>query len=387
MTGRLGRLYRGEAQIDFIGKRNLWFAISGSLVLACLLLLFVKNLNFGIEFEGGVSISAPIAADGELADATVPEVEEALRSALDPFGAGDAQVQVATDDDGRSVIVQSKEIADPEQQQEAVNAVAETVGATVEETDSQRIGSKWGAEITRKAYNALFVFVLVVFLFITWRFEWKMAISAIAALVHDLIITAGVYSLVGFEVTPSTVIALLTILGYSLYDTVVIFDKVEEDATLYAMTGKLTYGDAANRALNEVFMRSFNTSLASLLPVAALLFIGSGFFGADTLKDLSLALFVGLLASTYSSIFVASPVLAVLKEREPRYRSVREKLGREIARRAAHEPALAGAETGQAPSATPSTTPATSRSSAPARSATPVRARAGSKKAKRRKRR
>ena len=382
MSDRLGRLYRGESQIDFVGKKWLWFAISGSLVLACLLLLLIKNLNFGIEFAGGVSISAPIASDHELSDASVGEVEEALRRALGPFGADDAQIQVATDDEGRSVIVQSKAIADPEQQQDAVNAVAESVGATVEETDSQRIGSKWGAEITRKAYNALFVFVLVVFLFITWRFEWKMAISAIAAMAHDLIITAGIYSLVGFEVTPSTVIALLTILGYSLYDTVVIFDKVEEDANLYATTGKLTYGDAANRALNEVFMRSFNTSLSSLLPVAALLFIGSGFFGADTLKDLSLALFVGLLASTYSSIFVASPILALLKEREPRYRSVREKLGREIARRAAHEPALAGAET-----STPSTTtPTTTRSATTPRPA-PARSKAGSKKAKRRKRR
>lgn len=382
MIGGLRRLYRGESQIDFIGKRNLWFGISGSLVLACILLLTVKSLNFGIEFEGGVSISAPIAADSPLSDASVPEIEGALREALEPFAAGDAQIQVATDDEGRSVLVQSKEIADPEQQQEAVNAVAETVGSSVEATDSQRIGSKWGAEITRKAYNALFVFVIVVFLFITWRFEWKMAISAIAALIHDLIITAGVYSLVGFEVTPSTVIALLTILGYSLYDTVVVFDKVEEDASLYATTGKLTYGDAANRAINEVFMRSLNTALSSLLPVSALLFIGAGFFGADTLKDLSLALFVGLLASTYSSIFVATPVLATLKEREPRYRNVREKLGRDVARRAAQEPALAGAEGSAAPSATP-----TPRSTTAPRPTTPTRAKAGSKKAKRRKRR
>ena len=384
MSGGWGRLYRGESTIDFIGKRKLWFTISGSLVLICLVLLVGKKLNLGIEFEGGVSITAPIAADSPLADADVAEVEAALREALDPLGAGDAQIQLATDDDGRSVIVQSKEIADPEQQQEAVNTVAETVGATVEATDSQRIGEKWGAEITRKALNALVVFVLVVLLFISWRFEWKMAVSAVAALVHDLIITAGVYSLVGFEVTPSTVIALLTILGYSLYDTVVVFDKVEEDAGLYATTGKLTYADAANRAMNEVFMRSLNTSLSSLLPVAALLFIGAGFFGADTLKDLSLALFVGLLASTYSSIFVATPILALLKEREPRYRNVREKLMRDVARRTeAPEPAVAGAE---AVTSSPTTRRATPTQSTTG-SKTPVRARAGSKKAKRRKRR
>lgn len=383
-SGAWGRLYRGESQIDFVGKRNLWFAISGTLVLACLVLLLTKSLNYGIEFEGGVSISAPIASDSPLADAEVPEIEEEVRTALAPLGASDAQVQVATDDDGRSVIVQSKEIADPERQAEAVSSVAETVGSTVEATDSQRIGSKWGAEITRKARNALVVFLVVVFLFISWRFEWKMAISAIAALVHDLIITAGVYSLVGFEVSPSTVIALLTILGYSLYDTVVIFDKVEEDAALFATTGKLTYGDAANKALNEVFMRSFNTSLSSLLPVAALLFIGAGFLGADTLKDLSLALFVGLLASTYSSIFVASPVLAALKEREPRYRSIREKLARGVARRAdVGEAVLASGDVPEV--ATVSSAPAATQ---PGRTSPAAgRARAGSKKAKRRKRR
>ena len=382
-SGAWGRLYRGESQIDFVGKRNLWFAISGTLVLACLVLLFTKNLNYGIEFAGGVSISAPIGSDSPLADASVPDIEGEIREALAPLGASDAQVQVATDDDGRSVIVQSKEIEEPERQQEAVGAVAEVVGSTVEETDSQRIGSKWGAEITRKARNALVVFILVVFLFISWRFEWKMAISAIAALVHDLVITAGVYSLVGFEVSPSTVIALLTILGYSLYDTVVIFDKVEEDATLFATTGKLTYDDAANRALNEVFMRSFNTSLSSLLPVAALLFIGAGFFGADTLKDLSLALLVGLLASTYSSIFVATPVLATLKEREPRYRGVREKLARGVARRAeAAEPALVSGDVSAGATTSTATPPKTARPTG-----TPSRARAGSKKAKRRKRR
>ena len=388
MSGRLRRLYQGESEIDFIGKRKLWFTISGSLVLICLVLLVGKKLNLGIEFEGGVSITAPIAADSALADADVAEVETALREALEPLGADDAQIQLATDDDGRSVIVQSKEIADPEQQQEAVNSVAETVGATVEETDSQRIGEKWGAEITRKALNALVVFILVVLLFITWRFEWKMAVSAVAALIHDLIITAGVYALVGFEVTPSTVIALLTILGYSLYDTVVVFDKVEEDAALYATTGKLTYDDAANRAMNEVFMRSLNTSLASLLPVAALLFIGAGFFGADTLKDLSLALFVGLLASTYSSIFVATPILATLKEREPRYRNVREKLMRDVARRTeTGEPAVAGAEAITSSPTTRRSAPTLSTTGSTTGSTTPVRARAGSKKAKRRKRR
>jgi preprotein translocase subunit SecF len=388
MSGGLRRLYRGETHIDFIGRRKLWFAISGLVVLVCLGLLLTRNLNYGIEFQGGVSIRAPIAEDGPLAEASVSEIEGAIRDALAPLGADDAQVQVATDDAGRTVIVQSKAIADPEQQQEAVNLVSETAGVEVEDTDSQRIGSKWGAEITEKALRALVIFLLVVFLFITWRFDWKMAVSAQAALVHDLVVTAGVYSAVGFEVTPSTVIALLTILGYSLYDTVVVFDKVEEDAALFATSGKMTYEGAANRAMNEVFMRSLNTSLASLLPVAALLFVGAGFLGAETLKDLSLALFIGLMASTYSSVFVATPLLTVLKEREPRYQNVRAKAARDALRaesrvaepRAAESrttPALVGTETsGTAP---------TAGSPTPARAA--ARARAGSKKAKRRKRR
>ena len=393
MSGALSRLYRGGTQIDFIGRRNLWFTISGVLVLASLALLFTKSLNYGIEFQGGISITAPIAGDGPLADADVPEIEEAIRGVLEPLGADDAQVQVATDEDGRSVIVQSKEIADPERQQQAVTGVSEVVGATVEETDNQRIGSKWGAEITRKALRALIIFVLVVLLFITWRYEWKMAVSAVAALLHDLIITAGVYSLVGFEVTPSTVIALLTILGYSLYDTVVVFDKVEEDADLYAVTGKMTYEDAANRAMNEVFMRSFNTSLASLLPVAALLFVGAGFFGADTLKDLSLALFVGLLASTYSSVFVATPILTVLKEREPKYRAIREKTVATARRLETRNAALAGAApaggSGSPVGDGETATPVTRSASASPTTSAAVRARAGagSKKAKRRKRR
>lgn len=378
MSGALARIYHGGTKIDFIGRRRVWFMLSGFLVLGCIVLLGTKNLNYGIEFQGGVSISAPIPAEGPLGDASVGEIEQELRAELGPLGAEDAQIQVATGDAGRTVIVQSKEIADPERQQEAVNVVADVLGTDVEETNSQRIGSKWGAEITKKAVRALIIFVLVVLLFISWRFDLKMAVSAVSALVHDIVITAGVYSLIGLEVTPSTVIALLTILGYSLYDTVVVFDKVEEDAALYAGT-KMTYSDAANQALNEVFMRSLNTSLSSLLPVAALLFVGAGFFGADTLKDLSLALFVGLLVSTYSSIFVATPVLTVLKEREPRYKNVRERAIRDARRVETPAPAVAGTEGGTPAGGTATRT----RPSAGAR----PRSGAGSKKAKRRKRR
>jgi preprotein translocase subunit SecF len=384
--GALHRIYRGETKIDFIGKRKIWFLISTVVLLACIAIIAFQGLTFGIEFEGGIQIQAPVPEDGPLGDASNSDVVTEVRSALEGEGADDAQIQVFTSDEGRGLTVQSKEIADPESQEQAVDIVSETVGAPISDIGSQRIGSKWGGEITRSAIRALIIFIVVVFAFISWRFEWKMAVGALAALIHDLLVTAGVYALVGFEVTPSTVIALLTILGYSLYDTIVVFDKVEEDTTLFATTGKMTYEAAANVAMNEVFMRSLNTSLATLLPVGALLVVGTGLLGASTLKDLALALLVGILSGTYSSVFVATPVLTVLKEREPRYRNVREKVLRE-AKRQTPAPALAGAgaasvEAEPAPAATSGVASGTTASSRP-----PARARVGTKKSKRRKKR
>ena len=377
MSGLLGRIYRGETNIDFIGRRRIWFTISFVVVASCVLVLGTRGLNYGIEFEGGVQLRAEISSDGPLGDAAETELISEVRNALNAVDASDAQIQVVTEEDGsRSVSVQTKEISDPERQQDVVTAVAETVGASPREIDSQRIGSKWGAEVTDKAVRALIVFLVVILVFISFRFEWKMAVAAIVALIHDLIITAGVYSLVGFEVTPSTVIAILTILGYSLYDTVVVFDKVEENTEQLAATGRMTYQDSANLAMNQVFMRSLNTSLATILPVGGLLFVGAGLLGAETLEDLALALLVGLLIGTYSSIFVATPVLSVWKEREPRYRSVRERVLRDAERRLSR----AGPEpvSERVPAAV---------ASGPSTAIAPNRPRAGSKKAKRRKRR
>ena len=382
MRETLSRLYQGNTKIEFVGRRKLWLGLSAAMLAACALLLIFQGLNYGIEFEGGISITAPIADDGPLADADIPEIESAIGEALAPLEAGDAQIQVATSGTDRSVIVQSKEIADPEAQQEAVNVVAEAVGSEIEETDSQRIGSKWGGEVTRKAINALIAFLVVVLLFMSWRFEWKMAVAAILAMFHDLLITAGVYSLVGFEVTPSTVIAILTILGYSLYDNVVVFDKVEENAALYAVSGKMTYEDSVNLSMNDVFMRSLNTALSTLLPVAALLFVGAGLLGATTMKDLSLALFVGLLVGAYSSIFFATPILTYLKQNEPKYKNIREKAIRDAAK--SDSAAGASAASSTAPTAAPT---AVTTSTSTATSVSANRARAGSKKAKRRKRR
>lgn len=375
---RFLRAYRGETKIDFIGRRMLWFAISALVLTACIGSLAIRQLNLGIEFAGGIQMSAPVPDDGPLGELSGPEVVTTVQEAASEAGAEDPQVQVATGEAGRSVIVQTKEATGGTDPLQA--AVEEAVGAEI--TDLTEIGEKWGGEITNKALRGLVIFVIVVAIFISLWFEWKMALAAMVALVHDLTITAGVYSIVGFEVTPASVIAILTILGYSLYDTVVVFDRVEEDTNKFAATGRMTYQDAANQAMNEVFMRSLNTSLATILPVGALLFIGAGLLGASTLKDLALALLVGLVIGAYSSIYVATPLLALLKEREPKFRNVRAKVERDAQRATvAPTPAVAEAAAGEAAPTTVTSKPKPSPSSGPARP------RAGTKKAKRRKRR
>ena len=378
----LSRVYRGETNVDFIGRRKLWFALSGALMAIAVIALVANGLNYGIEFAGGVQLQAEIPSDGPVGGSSDQEVIATVRDSLSALGAADSQIQVASSGSTRSVLVQTKEVADPKAQAAVISSVSRAVGASPAEVDSQRIGSQWGGEITAKAVRALIIFFIVVFAFISWRFEVKMAIAALIALVHDLTITAGVYALVGFEVTPSSVIALLTILGYSLYDTVVVFDKVEEDTGAYAATGRMTYQDAANRALNEVFMRSVNTSLSTILPVGALLFVGAGLLGASTLEDLALALLIGIATGSYSSIFLATPVLSLWKEKEPRYRNVREKVLRD-ARRVTPLPTPAAATAG----ADAAEQPAGAKVPAPVGSRPPTRARAGSKKAKRRRRR
>jgi preprotein translocase subunit SecF len=383
----LSRLYHGETKIDFIGKRRLWFAVSAGLVLLSVGSMFLRptenpcrsplpqGMNCGIEFNGGLSVRARVE-DPALQDANQDEVFDAVRSGLERFDVGDAQLQMETQQGDRYVLVQTR-VVDQQQRAGIRDAVADTVGA--QQVDLEQISAKWGGEITRKAIRALVVFLVIILLFISVRFEWKMAVAAIVALGHDLLITAGVYSLVGFEVTPSTVIAILTILGYSLYDTVVVFDKVEENTNQLAATGRTTYQDAANLAMNQVFMRSLNTSLATLLPVAALLFVGAGLLGAATLEDLALALFVGILVGTYSSIFVATPVLSLWKEKEPKYRSVREKVLRDAERGKIKPLGAEADEERERVGATVTSGPGGRRS--------PSRPRPGSKKAKRRRRR
>jgi len=213
-----------------------------------------------------------------------------------------------------------------EQSNAVEDALASTFGVSVEAIDTQIIGPSWGKEITRKALYGLVGFLVVVILYLAMAFEPKMALSAIVAVVHDVFITVGIYALVGFDVTPATVIGFLTILGYSLYDTVVVFDRVRENTRSITSTSKMTYSQAANLAINQTVIRSINTTIVALLPVGSILFVGAGLLGAGTLKDLSLALFIGLATGAYSSIFIATPLLAAMREREPAMKALAKRI-------------------------------------------------------------
>lgn len=304
-------LFRGQRDfhMNIIGKRRWWFAFSGVLLLLSFGGLFVRQLNLGIDFRGGALFDY-----ANEAGVTPDEV----RAKLEELGHPDSVVQIV---DGDQVSVKTEDLGDD--RTAVVEALAEQAGVQSADVNVQVVGPKWGEQISRKALQSLLIFLVVVSIYIAFRFEWKMALAALVALFHDVVITGGVYALTGREVTPETVIAVLTILGYSLYDTVVIFDKVQENAESQALVLRETYSGTVNISLNQVMMRSVNTSLVVLLPIGALLF-----FGGDTLKDFAFALFVGVAIGAYSSIFVAAPVLATLKEREPRMTQIRQRAER-----------------------------------------------------------
>jgi preprotein translocase subunit SecF len=307
------RLNRGETTVDFVGKRRIWFRASLAAIAITLIALVARGgLNLGIEFEGGVSVTGPNPAAATIED---------FRSVTDEVGVDDAVIQLINDGDGFRV----QTIAlDPTTEDTLLDGVARVSGNERTDLSIDAVGPSFGALILRQSLIALVVFLLAVTLFMTWRLELKMALAGIAALVHDLLLTTGVYALTGFEVTPATVVALLTILGYSLYDTVVVFEKVREMVGQYG--DRLTYSEVVNRSMNLVLSRSLNTSLTSLLTVGSILFVGSFVLGATTLQDFALALFVGLAASTYSSIFVAAPLLATWKEKEEAWAHRRRKI-------------------------------------------------------------
>lgn len=313
--GLLRKIFRSEFSIDFIGKRKRWLAISGVLVAISVVALIpgIRGLHYGIDFRGGSIFKVPLTAKA----VTVPSLKDALTKA----GIPSPEVQIFTDNlppHAKSATIQTESITNPDLQAKVVDALANATGAPANQVSVDVVGSTWGSQITTKAIEGLIVFLIVVIIYMAIRLEAKMSGAGIIALLHDLAITAGIYAIVGFQVTPATVVAILTILGYSLYDTVVVFDKIKENVILPSNARK-SYKQIANDAMNQTLMRSINTSLSTLIPVGSLLFIGSFLLGADTLRDLALALFVGIASGTYSSIFVATPLLSIFKEKEPRY--------------------------------------------------------------------
>jgi preprotein translocase subunit SecF len=302
------RLYSGEVSYDFVGKRRRWYAISGIILLLALVGLFGRGLNLGIEFKGGSAFTIPNTT------ATVEEV----RASVEKVGVQDPIVTQV----GRSTITVQTPALTPDQSAQVTSQIAKDTGVKQGDIAVQLVGPSWGSEVTKRAAQGLVVFLVLVVIFLSAYFEWRLAVAAVVALIHDLVITIGIYALSGFEVTPATVIGVLTILGFSLYDTVVVFDKVRENTRAITSGNRATYSEAANLALNQTLVRSINTSVVALLPVTAILVIGVGLLGAGTLKDLALALFIGTAAGTYSSIFIATPVACQLQERRPEMKAL-----------------------------------------------------------------
>ena len=304
LSGLGGRLYSGETSFNIVENRKRWYSVSAIFIIVSFFALFVQGLHLGIEFKGGASFTV------NKPTATVQQAREAVEAVGLPGEIivqkiGDSKVRVQT---GAVDAAQSRAIE---------TALTQKFNVTEESIDTQLVGPSWGKEITKKAIYGLIAFLLVIMLFLAMVFEPKMAAAAILAVVHDVFITVGIYALVGFDVTPATIIGFLTILGYSLYDTVVVFDKVRENTKSVVANSKVTYSQAANLAVNQTIVRSLNTSIIALIPVGSILFVGAGLLGAGTLKDLSLALFIGLAVGTYSSLFIAPPFLAQLREKEP----------------------------------------------------------------------
>lgn len=319
--GNLGaRLYRGEVGYDFYGKRKLWYGISILITITAIVGLAVRGLNMGIEFKGGAVFTIEKAKASVSQAQEVAEESSGHQAIVQKLGSGDLRIQIAEVDTSKSGQIKAD--------------LAKELDVPAGKISYELVGASWGEQITQKAFQGLIIFMVLVVIYLAIAFEWRMAIAALVALIHDITITVGVYALVGFEVTPGTVIGLLTILGYSLYDTVVVFDSLKEGTKDITKQTRWTYSEIANRSINSTLVRSINTTVVALLPVAGLLFIGGGVLGAGMLNDISLSLFVGLAAGAYSSIFIATPLVADLKEREPAMKALRKRV---LAKRAQAE--------------------------------------------------
>jgi len=312
------RIYRGLTTINFISRTKIYFIISAVVIIAGLGSIGLRGLNLGIDFKGGTAWE--VIAVSTTTEEVTKEVEAAGASQPTVFILGGSTVHVEADLNaltGAELTKVENAVAD---------ALAEIAKKSVNQVSISTVGPTWGGAVTNRALLALLVFFIAVVIYISGRFEPKMAISALVAMVHDLLITMGIYSIFGFQVTPDTVIALLTILGYSLYDTVVVFDRVRDNSKGILNNGSMNYSEMINLSMNQTLARSINTSLVAILPVLSVLFVGAELLGATTLREYGLALLVGLMAGAYSSLFIASPLLALLKEREPRMIDLRQRL-------------------------------------------------------------
>lgn len=308
----VSRLSSYDDDIDFRRVWKIGTSISLLVLVVCLAGIVGRGLDLGLDFEGGSSWDVPSA------DLSVEDVRDLLAD----HGEEGAKIQVVGQGGSRTVRVQSA-IEDPEVQADISESLAAAAGLEVADITVSTVGPSWGQQLTDKALRALVWFFVVITAYIAWRLEWKMAIGALASVAHDLAISVGVYALFQIEITPATVIAFLTILGYSLYDTIVVFDRMQDNAETVGATGKVTYTGIASLSLNQVLMRSVNSTISSLLPVVAMLVVGSAIMGAAALQEFALALTVGIVVGAFSSILIASPVTVWLKEREPRYREIR----------------------------------------------------------------
>jgi preprotein translocase subunit SecF len=305
--GVAARLYRGELGVNVVGRRRMWFTVAGVLLLIAISSMLVRGFTLGIDFRGGNEFQIPSSV-GTLDDA---------RNAVSDAGAKVYTTQKVGSGSNATYAVRTAPLASADSARIKTD-VAKQFSIDPSRISDSEVSKAWGGQVTRQALISLLIFLVVVVIYLIIRFEWRMAVGAVASLILNLVFTAGVYSLVGFEVSPSTVIGFLTILGFALYDVVVVFDKVQENTRSITSGGSTTYAEAANLAVNQTLMRSINTGLVALLPVGGLLFIGAGLLKAGTLKDLGLVLFFGMGFAVYSSIFFATPVLTELKMREPR---------------------------------------------------------------------
>jgi preprotein translocase subunit SecF len=312
--GNLGaRLHRGEVGYDFVKNRKIWYGISILITITAILGLAVRGLNMGIEFRGGAVFTTPKHMSTSVTQAeTYAENASGQDAIVQKLGDGSLRIQIAGIDTGKSDQIK--------------DTLSKDLKVDAEQINADLVGPSWGEQIANKAWEGLAIFMILVVIYLAIAFEWRMALAALVALIHDITITTGIYALVGFEVTPGTVIGLLTILGYSLYDTVVVFDSLKEQTKDITRQTRWTYSDLANRSINGTLVRSINTTVVALLPVAGLLFIGGGLLGAGMLNDISLSLFVGLAAGAYSSIFIATPLVADLKEREPQMKALKKRV-------------------------------------------------------------